>query len=427
MFIIAAEQTRELDHLRKLLDKLGQPYRVFITNLETDLDQETESLATFFTQTDPASKIGEPLFFNDLSVPELWECWTLGITTYLFDGEERRANIVLREDLLSRTVDRVEWFGQKEEIASIDFYNRYGWRSQQSLLNEGAQPYLEIYLNRQQEEVLLHFVLQGTFLYQTSKGRDQLYANKEELQRAVLKQVLPEKEAILLMDQSLLAFVKELPKERLALCTSTGDDLEGIKEQVEQILVLEDAHLGEKKEGYTSLSGFVDVDQEKFQPETLVMTASQEVEGLADLVHDFPQVTFHIAALTAMGPKLTDLAPSPNVRLYPGISLGNYEELLATCSLYLDCNQGEEVMNSSIRALENGLVLFGLKSTVHQEAYKELSTITDTVEEMKQQLEILLQHPEAFKEMLREQVRILELPEKDALKEIFKRLEGGTA
>ena len=57
---------------------------------------------------------------------------------------------------------------------------------------------------------------------------------------------------------------------------STGDDLEGIKEQVEQILVLEDAHLGEKKEGYTSLSGFVDVDQEKFQPETLVMTASQE-------------------------------------------------------------------------------------------------------------------------------------------------------
>ena len=84
-------------------------------------------------------------------------------------------------------------------------------------------------------------------------------------------------------------------------------------------------------------------------------------------------------------------------------------------------------MNSSIRALENGLVLLGLKSTVHQEAYKELSTITDTVEEMKQQLEILLQQPDTFKSLLREQVRILELPEKDALKEIFKRLEGGTA
>lgn len=157
------------------------------------------------------------------------------------------------------------------------------------------------------------------------------------------------------------------------------------------------------------------------------MTASQEVEGLSSLVHQFPQVTFHIAALTAMGPKLTDLDPCPNVRLYPGLSLGNYESLLARCSIYLDCNQGEEVMNSSIRALENGLVLLGLKSTVHHEAYKNLSTITETVEEMKQQLDILLQHPETYKELVREQARILKLPEKEVLEELFKRLEGGTA
>ena len=427
MFIIASEQTRELDRLQKYLDKLGQPYRVFVTNLETDLDQQTESLATFFTQKDPVSKIGKPLFFNNLAVPELWECWTLGITTYLFDGEERRANVVLREDILSRTVERVEWFGQGEEIVSIDVYNRYGWRSKQSLLTEAGQPYLDIYLNRQQEEVLLHYISQGIFLHHPPKGRDHLYANKEELQRAVLKQVLPEDEAILLMDKTLLDVVKEIPKERLAYCAREAHVLDEIKEQVGQILLVEAGILSEKKDGITALSGLVDVDQEKFQPEALVMTASQEVEGLSSLVHQFPQVTFHIAALTAMGPKLTDLAARPNVRLYPGISLGNYESLLARCSIYLDCNQGEEVMNSSIRALENGLVLLGLKSTVHQEAYKELSTITDTVEEMKQQLEILLQHPEAFKEMLREQVRILELPEKDALKEIFKRLEGGTA
>ena len=427
MFIIASEQTRELDRLQKYLDKLGQPYRVFVTNLETDLDQQTESLATFFTQKDPASKIGKPLFFNDLAVPELWECWTLGITTYLFDGEERRANVVLREDILSRTVDRVEWFGQGEEIVSIDVYNRYGWRSKRSLLTESGQPYLDIYLNRQQEEVLLHFVSQGIFLHQTPKGRDRLYASKEELQRAVLEQVLPEDEAVLLMDKSFLDVVKEIPKERLVYCASNAHDLDEIKEQVSQILLVEDGLLREQKDGITALSGLVNVEQESFQPEALVMTASQEVAGLSSLVHQFPQVTFHIAALTAMGPKLTDLAARPNVRLYPGVSLGNYESLLARCSIYLDCNQGEEVMNSSIRALENGLVLFGLKSTVHQEAYKELSTITDTVEEMKQQLEILLQHPEALKEMLREQVRILELPEKDALKEIFKRLEGGTA
>ena len=40
MFIIASEQTRELERLRKLLDKLGQPYRVFVTNLETDIAEQ---------------------------------------------------------------------------------------------------------------------------------------------------------------------------------------------------------------------------------------------------------------------------------------------------------------------------------------------------------------------------------------------------
>ena len=427
MFIIASEQTRELDRLRKLLDKLGQPYRVFVTNLETDVAEQTESLATFFTQKDPASKIGNPLFFNDLEVPELWECWTLGITTYLFDGEERRANVVLREDILSRTVERVEWFGRGEEIVSIDVYNRYGWRSKQSLLTDAGQPYLDIYLNRQQEEVLLHYISQGIFLHQPPKGRDHLYANKEEIQKAVLKQVLPEDEAILLIDQSLLAFVKEIPKERLAYCAREAHALDEIKEQVGQILLVEDGILSEKKDGITALSGLVDVEQESFQPEALVMTASQEVEGLSSLVHQFPQVTFHIAALTAMGPKLTDLATRPNVRLYPGISLDKYEDLLSSCSIYLDCNQGEEVWSSSLHALENGQVLFGLKTTVHHEAYKKLSTITDSVEEMEQQLEIVLQNPEAYKELVREQARILKLPEKEALEELFKRLEGGTA
>ena len=347
MFIIASEQTRELERLRKLLDKLGHPYRVFVTNLETDLDQQTDSLATFFTQTDPASTVGQPLFFNDLEVPELWECWTLGITTYLFDGEERRANVVLRGDILSRTVDRVEWFGQGEEIASIDFYNRYGWRSKQSLLTEAGQPYLDIYLNRQQEEVLLHFVSQGTFLLQTPKGRDRLYASKEELQRAVLEQVLPEDEAVLLMDKALLDVVTEIPKERLAYCANDAHELDEIKEQVSQILLVEDGLLREKKDGITALSGLVDVEQESFQPEALVMTASQEVEGLSRLAHQFPQVTFHIAALTAMGPKLTDLETCSNVHLYPGISLEKYENLLSSCSIYLDCNRGEEEHGAS--------------------------------------------------------------------------------
>ena len=57
MLIIAKEETLELARLEKLLHQLNQPYRVLLTNLETDLEKEKESLATFFTQQDPASQM----------------------------------------------------------------------------------------------------------------------------------------------------------------------------------------------------------------------------------------------------------------------------------------------------------------------------------------------------------------------------------
>ena len=90
-------------------------------------------------------------------------------------------------------------------------------------------------------------------MLQTPKGRDRLYASKEELQRAVLEQVLPEDEAVLLMDKSLLDVVKEIPKERLAYCASDAHDLDEIKEQVSQILLVEDGLLSEKRRNHGSV------------------------------------------------------------------------------------------------------------------------------------------------------------------------------
>lgn len=76
------------------------------------------------------------------------------------------------------------------------------------------------------------------------------------MQRTVLEQVLPEDEAVLLMDKSLLDVVKEIPKERLAYCASNAHDLDEIKEQVSQILLVEDGLLREKKPESQSCQGW---------------------------------------------------------------------------------------------------------------------------------------------------------------------------
>ncbi len=101
MFIIAPEQTRELDSLQRLL---GQTWPALPSICDQSGNRfgltDRVVLRPLFIPKRPSIKIGKPFFFNDLAVPELWECWTLGITTYLFDGEERRANVILREDIL---------------------------------------------------------------------------------------------------------------------------------------------------------------------------------------------------------------------------------------------------------------------------------------------------------------------------------------
>ncbi len=70
------------------------------------------------------------------------------------------------------------------------------------------------------------------------------------------------------------------------------------------------------------------MEQEVFNQEPWSWAASQEVEGLSSLVHQFPKFTFHIAALT-MGPEINDLETCSNVHLYQSFA-GEYEDLLAS-------------------------------------------------------------------------------------------------
>ena len=204
MLIIAQEPSQATEKLRRLLDSFGIQSRVFYTNFETDVDENTISLASSFIYSSEEDYQGKPLFFNDLSVPLYWELWTLGITTYIFDGQDRRASVIFRDNLKERTVKQVQWFGQGEKVLAIDDYNRYGWRTKQRLLDDQGQGIMDIYFNRNQEEVLLHYIQDGYLIDQGSEGRDRIFSGREELSKAVLNQILKSDEAIICMDSNLI-------------------------------------------------------------------------------------------------------------------------------------------------------------------------------------------------------------------------------
>lgn len=102
------------------------------------------------------------------------------------------------------------------------------------------------------------------------------------------------------------------------------------------------------------LAGAEQEGSQTFVPQAMVMTASENIEGLADLIDAFPDIDFHIGAQTSMGPKLTCLEDKRNVHLYPGIRQEKYQELLRNCFIYLDLNYGSEVSDVTLDAIEMG-------------------------------------------------------------------------
>ena len=75
----------------------------------------------------------------------------------------------------------------------------------------------------------------------------------------------------------------------------------------------------------------------------LILTNSQDLEGIEELVMALSDVVFHIAAWTDMGDKLIKLAVYDNVRLHPQIVPPVLEKLKRKTDIYLDIHQGSEV------------------------------------------------------------------------------------
>ncbi len=64
------------------------------------------------------------------------------------------------------------------------------------------------------------------------------------------------------------------------------------------------------------------------------------------MVETLPDFKFHIAAITEMSDKLMQLDQYANVHLYPSINIDRVNELYQLCDIYLDIDEGNEILNA---------------------------------------------------------------------------------
>lgn len=109
-------------------------------------------------------------------------------------------------------------------------------------------------------------------------------------------------------------------------------------------------------------------DKQGYDPKrAFMLTSTDELPWLAEVLEALPDVTVSVAALTMMSDRLQDLGRRhPNLTLIPGITHRGIAEELDKASVYLDLNAGPHVLDVVPAAYHLGLVV--LASTAQAKA-----------------------------------------------------------
>ena len=99
--------------------------------------------------------------------------------------------------------------------------------------------------------------------------------------------------------------------------------------------------------------------------EALILTCSDQLQGIEYLIHELPEVMFHIGANTQVSEKLLKLGQCPNVRIYPQIGREQLSALWSHCDFYFDINHYGEIHNAIDTAHQNNLLILGFENTIH--------------------------------------------------------------
>ena len=312
----------------------------------------------------------ESLIALRVVVPKYWEICMEEDCATIWDKDIQRGQIFYRCKELY-TVDRVEWWNNQGRVISCDYYLENGWRYKQEIMDESEKSISVHYYDAQNTLLMIKNVERG--LYTLFKDEITHIYTEDELWQACLEFFDLENEVLVVGD---LEIADYLDSQKVSAVYSSKEpiQIQEIEEYLSRVDRLYVYHYSvfeslAPNDKIHHISPLYPSKMNVNHHRTLIMTHTQEIEKIEEVIEKLPMVEFHIAALTNMGPRLLDLERCENVYLHPGISQAEYESLLNQCSLYLDINHSIEILNAVEESLEKGLLLFAFKETQHRRGF----------------------------------------------------------
>lgn len=368
------------------LVRSGYDHPTIAINDDGFLPEDVTSPYLYYTGF--AEATGHPLYFNQVPVPAYWEIRGDNSQGEIFNYDDKRGHIHYAEPGHKRLVKAVDWYDKKGRLRVTDRYNKFGYRYAQTAHNVDGQAVLTSYFNRDGHEVIVENHTTGDvllndqnqihlfkskvdfiihYLRKAGFNLDRIFYNSLSTPFLVAFYIGGEGEDVVFWQEPIY---NEIPGNMCLLLENRGRQTKVLvqdKQAYDKMVPLLSPEERDKVAYLGLLYPFNEQSLDKNQ--ALILTNSDQLEGIDTLVTQTPDLHFHIGAITEMSSRLTDLSKYSNVSLYPNIAMARVQELYKTCGFYLDINHQGEILSAVRTAFEHQLLILGFQNTAHNRTY----------------------------------------------------------
>lgn len=330
----------------------------------------------------------------------------------------KKANIYFKNPIEKRMVSRVEWIDRNNTVYRIDYYNKYGYMYCSENVSGGNVTVREFY-DRNGDIKVLEQTGPKTYTTFGTRISPKSYRGFADYLEAYLKyNKIYDENIWLTSDEILNKFagdygnfkISYLPQNRL-----NSDFKEANQTNTAfRILCSEEQQVNWYKDNSNCkcdrLYSYLENNKSKFgKKEAFIITETDQLEYIEQLINDFPEITFHIAASTIMSDKLTRLDINNNVELYPCITEQKRKELFERCDIYLDINHYRELYNAVNEAMVNNMIILAFDNTAHSKELYPMGNIFESSNyvKMKETLKNIITSQTIFNEYIDRQKKQL--------------------
>lgn len=395
-------QSKKLIHS---LETAGIHRDNYFVHYDGDLPAQGSSPYTYFTGIGSQEKEG--LFFDKVKIPQFYGIRHIDGGSANIEYLDRVVGKIHYRDEGYRLVNTVEWYSAEniQLPVKVDRYNRYGQHYSTTFTNENGA-YLTEYYDASGDLIISENLMPYSLVLHDRLG-EKHFDNLTQFFIYYLKIINVNVSGTYINSLSYPLFISRLLGIRrgttLFWQEPLADDVPGnMKDELitpkalNQVVfmnynhMLKVAKLFPKTEiGLNYLSPIGEfVRENHFRMSAFILTNSDNIYGIRDILTSFPELNVTIAAYTNMSQKLLHLEDEfSQLTLIPSIDQDQLSIALAESDIYLDINYGLKVDHIIERAYQQHMIILSYKEVAQ---YDTNSLIFEDVRDLCNNLSYIL-------------------------------------